>query len=133
MFGFALSASGMMICQFLSLVVQPVGIGNPGVQTYHFATGMMDSDVSSGCTAECLYCEHMGTGDRFPFPVVEAEETRVEPSARGVPWWAKWGRWVRELAIARRTSWFRSWERLWRNLERQLTRGRQASSFEAEL
>ena len=94
-FGFALSASGMMICQFLSLVVQPVGIGNPGVQTYHFATGMMDSDVSSGCTAECLYCEHMGTGDRFPFPVVEAEETRVEPSARGVPWWAKWGRWVR--------------------------------------
>ena len=37
-----------MVSQFLSLVVQPVGIGNPGAQTYHFATGMMDTDVASG-------------------------------------------------------------------------------------
>ena len=77
-FGFALSAGGMMICQFLNMVVRPVGIGNPGVQIYHFATGVMDNDLSSACTAECLYCEHMGTGDRFPFPVVEADETNVE-------------------------------------------------------
>ena len=94
-FGFALSASGMMICQFLSMVVRPVGIGNPGTQTYHFATGMMDSDVSSACTAECLYYEHMGMGDRFPFPVVEADETKVEPSVGGGAWWAKWRRRVR--------------------------------------
>ena len=93
-FGFALSASGMMICQFLSMVVQPVGIGNPGVQTYHFATGMMDSDLSSACTAECLYCECMGTGDRFPFPVVAPDEKGVEPSTRRVPWWGQWRRWV---------------------------------------
>ena len=94
-FGFALSASGMMICQFLSMVVRPVGIGNLGAQTYHFATGMMDSDVSSACTAECLYCEHIGTADRFPFPVVEADETNVEPSGGPERWWAKWRRSVR--------------------------------------
>ena len=99
-FGFALSASGMMICQFLSMVVRPVGIGNPGVQTYHFATGMMDTDVSLACTSECLYCEYMSTGDRFPFPVVEADETNDEPNGMEEPWWAKWHRWVRNR------SWF---------------------------
>ncbi|WP_419857162.1 HesA/MoeB/ThiF family protein [Candidatus Palauibacter irciniicola] len=94
-FGFALSVSGMMVCQFLSLVVQPAGMGDAGVQTYHFTTGMMDSDVGAACTAECLYCEHLGTGDRFPFPVVEADEANVAPSAVRVPWWAKWRRRVR--------------------------------------
>lgn len=94
-FGFALSASGMMISQFLSMVVRPVGIGNPGVQIYHFATGVMDSDLSSTCTAECLFCEHMGTGDRFPFPVVDADEPNVTPSTEGVPWWTKWRRRVK--------------------------------------
>ena len=70
-FGFALGAAGLMVSQFLSLVVQPVGLGNPGAQTYHFATGMMDSDVQCLCNPECLFFEHMGSGDDFPFPVVE--------------------------------------------------------------
>ncbi len=99
-FGFALSTSGMMICQFLSMVVRPVGIGNPGAQTYHFATGMMDNDAGSACTSECLYREHMGTGDRFPFPVVEADEPNVEPGGFEQPRWTKWLRWMRDR------SWF---------------------------
>ncbi len=107
-FGFALSASGMMICQFLSMVVRPVGIGNPGAQTYHFATGMMDSDLRAACTAVCLYYEHMGTGDRFPFPVVETDETNLELNVGPVPWWAKWRRkvmaWGRAVSNALKGS-----------------------------
>ena len=88
-FGFALGAGGMMICQFLSMIVRPVSIGNPGVQTYHFATGMMDSDVSTACTPQCLFCEHIGTGDRFPFPTVVSAEIKDEPSPAAEGWWAK--------------------------------------------
>ena len=60
-----------MVSQFLSLVVQPVGIGNPGAQTYHFATGMMDTDVTNNCSADCPFVAHSGAGDRFPFPLAE--------------------------------------------------------------
>lgn len=73
-FGFALAAAGMMVAQFLSLVVQPVGIANPGSQTYHFATGMMDSELEGSCHSDCYFVEHMGTGDNFPFPLVEPED-----------------------------------------------------------
>ena len=70
-FGFALGAAGLMVSQFLSLVVQPVGIGNPGAQTYHFTTGMMDTDVASNCSPDCPFVAHTGAGDCFPFPLVE--------------------------------------------------------------
>ena len=76
-FGFALGAAGLMVSQFLSLVVQPVGIGNPGAQTYHFATGMLDCDVRYDCRPECLFFEHRGTGDGFPFPLVESDDPMV--------------------------------------------------------
>ena len=77
-FGFALGAAGMMVSQFLSMVVQPVGLGNAGAQTYYFATGVMDSDFTVQCKPDCLYREHAGTGDRFPYPIVDAEDTVAE-------------------------------------------------------
>ena len=70
-FGFALGSAGLMVAQFLSLVVQPAGIGNPGAQTHHFTTGMMDSDMKRDCSPDCLFATHTGTGDRFPFPLVD--------------------------------------------------------------
>lgn len=70
-FGFALGAAGLMVSQFLSFVVQPVGMGNPGAQTYHFATGMMDTDVTNTCSVDCPFVAHSGAGDGFPFPLVE--------------------------------------------------------------
>ncbi|MYB88684.1 MAG: ThiF family adenylyltransferase [Proteobacteria bacterium] len=77
-FGFGLCAAGMMVSQFLSMVVRPVGIGNPGVQTYHFATGMMDNDFEVQCNPGCLYLEHAATGDRFPYPVVDMDDSTEE-------------------------------------------------------
>ena len=70
-FGFALGAAGLMVSQFLSLVVQPVGMGNPGAQTYHFATGMMDTDMANNCNVDCPFVAHSGAGNRFPFPLLE--------------------------------------------------------------
>ena len=82
-FGFALGAAGMMVSQFLSMVVRPVGVGNPGAQTYHFATGVMDSDFKARCSPGCLYCKHLGSGDRFPFPTVDADDSVVVPGGSG--------------------------------------------------
>ena len=82
-FGFALGAAGMMVSQFLSMVVRPVGLGNSGTQTYYFATGVMDSEFNAQCKPDCLYREHAGAGDRFPFPTVDAEDTLVEACASG--------------------------------------------------
>lgn len=84
-FGFGLGAAGMMVSQLLSMVVQPVGIGNPGAQTYHFATGMTDVDFEAQCNLGCLYCEHAGAGDRFPFPTVDAEDSVAEADGSGPP------------------------------------------------
>ena len=79
-FGFALGAAGMMVSQFLSMIVRPVGLGNPGAQTYYFSTGMMDSDFKARCSQECLYREYAGAGDDFPFPTVDTEEPAAEAS-----------------------------------------------------
>ena len=100
-FGFALGAAAMMVSQFLSMVVQPVGIGNPGTQTYHFTTGMMDNDFEARCNPGCLYLEYAGAGDRFPFPTFDAEEPvdlvpRIgREGRRGAMFWA----WLRRILI----------------------------------
>lgn len=69
-FGFSMNAAGLMVLQFLSLVVQPSGVSNPGAQLYHFATGTLDKDKLDGCKPDCLFKEHIGTGDRFPFSLI---------------------------------------------------------------
>ena len=85
-FGFALGAAGLMVSQFLSLVVQPVGMGNPGAQTYHFATGMMDTDLANTCNVDCPFVAHSGAGDRFPFPLGGAVTVRSSRQiTRGAP------------------------------------------------
>ena len=100
-FGFALGAAGMMVSQFLSLVVRPVGLGNPGAQTYHFATGVMDSDYKARCKPECLYREYAGAADRFPFPTVDVEEPAEEAD----------GPERREGSEVDRGRWIRAWIR----------------------
>lgn len=69
-FGFAMNAAGLMVVQFLSLVVQPSGVSDPGAQLYHFVTGTLDKDKLERCKSDCLFKEHIGTGDRFPFSLI---------------------------------------------------------------
>ena len=69
-FAFAMNAAGLMVLQFLSLVVQPAGLSNPGAQLYHFVTGMLDTDHAESCKPICLFKDHIGSGDRFPYQLV---------------------------------------------------------------
>lgn len=69
-YGFAMNAAGLMILQFLSLVVQPAGISDPGAQIYHFVPGSLDKDDKQGCNQYCLYEKHVGVGDSFPYKVI---------------------------------------------------------------
>lgn len=69
-YGFAMNAAGLMILQFLSLVVQPAGVSDPGAQIYHFVPGSLDKDGKQGCNQHCLYEKHIGVGDSFPYKVI---------------------------------------------------------------
>lgn len=69
-FGFSMNAAGLMILQFLSMVVQPSGISDPGAQLYHFVTGSVDKENLEGCKDTCNYRKFIGYGDHFPFPVI---------------------------------------------------------------
>lgn len=69
-FGFSMNAAGLMVLQFLSLVVQPCGLSDPGAQLYHFVTGTVDKDKHGECGEYCLYKDHIMCGDEFPYSVI---------------------------------------------------------------
>lgn len=69
-FAFAMNAAGLMLMQFLSLVVQPSGISDTGAQLYHFVTGTLDKDKRDRCKPNCLFEDHIGYADHFPFPLI---------------------------------------------------------------
>ncbi len=69
-FGFAMNAAGLMVLQFLSLVVQPSGISDNGAQLYHFVNGALEADRRYLCKQNCLFKEHFGKGDHFPYPLI---------------------------------------------------------------
>ena len=69
-FAFAMNAAGLMMLQFLSLVVKPAGLSNTSAQLYHFVTGTLDTDSLDDCKPTCLFKDHIGSGDHFPYPLV---------------------------------------------------------------
>ena len=69
-FAFSMNAAGLMVLQFLSLVVKPAGLSNTGAQLYHFVTGTFDNDSLDDCKPTCLFKDHIGSGDCFPYPLV---------------------------------------------------------------
>ena len=69
-FAFAMNAAGLMVLQFLSLVVQPSGLSDVGPQIFHFVTGTLDKDGLSACKPTCPYCNYIAFGDQFPFPII---------------------------------------------------------------
>jgi molybdopterin-synthase adenylyltransferase len=69
-FPFAMNAAGLMMLQFLSLVVKPSGLSNPGAQRFHFAIGSMDKEPMNNCGPHCLIKDHIGTADLFPYPLI---------------------------------------------------------------
>ena len=73
-FAFATNAAGLMILQFLSLIIQPAGISNNGAQIFHFVTGTIETEDAQDCNPQCLFREHANSADHFPFTVTDSKE-----------------------------------------------------------
>jgi molybdopterin/thiamine biosynthesis adenylyltransferase len=79
-FAFAISAASLEVLQMLMMVVAPLGISNPGEQTYHFVPGILDVTQPLGCKETCLYPDLTAKGDRSGLVVTgrhrQAEKAR---------------------------------------------------------
>ena len=62
-FTFSMLAAALETLQFLSLIVSPGGLSDPGAQTYHFVPGSLDSGFLE-CEVGCPYAAVIGRGDR---------------------------------------------------------------------
>lgn len=62
-FAFSAALASLEVMQMLAMVVAPLGVFDPGIQTYHFVTGSLDQEPSS-CQSGCRYSQvHLGRGD----------------------------------------------------------------------
>jgi molybdopterin-synthase adenylyltransferase len=96
-FAFGMSTAAFEVQQFLSMVVAPLGVSNPGAQRYHFVSGNLETD-RAGCEGGCLYPGLTAKGDCSG--VVVTGRHAVAERAR-------------ECRRGRRRSWrHRLWDRL---------------------
>ncbi len=61
-FAFGMSTAAFEVQQFLSMVVAPSGLSNPGAQCYHFVSGNLETE-RAGCEGSCLYPELTAKGE----------------------------------------------------------------------
>ena len=62
-FPFSLSVASFELLQFLSMVISPQGLPNPGAQIYHFVPAILDID-RRGCNPNCPFPDLAARGDR---------------------------------------------------------------------
>lgn len=81
-FGFSLSDASFEVLQFLSLIVAPSGLSNPGAQMYHFVISTLGIDELVDCKSSCLFPTYMAMGDGAEITVtsrhIRAEQARAE-------------------------------------------------------
>ena len=75
-FAFSMNAASLEILQFLSMIIAPSGIANPGAQMYHFVTGHIDAD-RQGCNATCLLPSLIAKGEHTGM-IVTSRHTAAE-------------------------------------------------------
>ena len=88
-FAFAMSAAGMIVNQFISFVIQPVGVSNSGATIYHFVTATLDKDPRLYCKLDCAYQAEVASGENFPYPIVEPDPDPRTTKTQRVGWWRK--------------------------------------------
>jgi len=66
-FAFSLAAASLEVLQLVSMVIGPAGIDDYGGQTYHMATGTLETAPST-CEARCAYPGFTGRGEQGPHP-----------------------------------------------------------------
>jgi molybdopterin-synthase adenylyltransferase len=101
-FAFSTSLASLEVGQMLTMVARPLGVFDPGVQTYHFVTGTLDQDWPS-CEPNCPYStDHLSQADKVIPGTVEEHRQAVEMRRR-----------FAEMPIAPAST---LWERLLRKL-----------------
>lgn len=87
-FGFSMGCASLEVGQFVSMVVAPGGLADPGAQTFHLVTGTIDTDAR-GCLPTCPFgtsLVSLGDHARVEATGVHATATRArEQRARQRP------------------------------------------------
>lgn len=100
-FAFSLSAASFEVLQFLSLIVAPSGLSNPGAQMYHFVNSCLETHELIACKSGCLYPSYIALGDAAPISVTSrhaaAEKARAERQKSSQAWCVRLWHWVSSL------------------------------------
>lgn len=92
-FAFGLTAAALEVFQLLSMVIAPLGMSNPGAQSYHFVNSRLETESNPNCDKTCYYPSVIGWGDRAGVSMtgrhVVAEQARAERRT----WRSKIKRW----------------------------------------
>lgn len=63
-FGFSASCASFQFLQLIQMIVAPLGCASPGLQMYHFVTGMLDTEFDPvACEPHCSFKALRGQGD----------------------------------------------------------------------
>lgn len=85
----SINCAGVLLAQFISLVVGPGGLGDPGPIRYHLAVHWLAHDEQRSCIDGCPYPRMTAVGDGRPDPTgrhADAEkERRISARARRGP------------------------------------------------
>jgi hypothetical protein len=89
-FAFGLSAASLEVFQLLSMVIAPLGMGNPGAQMYHFVNGRMDIEAKSECDSTCVFPKMLAMGDRAGVEVTAPHRIASDARTQRRRWSAGW-------------------------------------------
>ena len=79
-FAFSLSLASFEVLQFLSLIIAPSGLNNPGSQRYRFVNSMLEINDLTSCTANCDFPKLIAQGDNAN--LIVTSEHKVAENAR---------------------------------------------------
>lgn len=71
---FSMNVASFEVLQMLSLVIAPMGISDPGQQSYHFVPAIFDKPLFQVCEPTCLYPSLVALGDHGGFVVTGRHE-----------------------------------------------------------
>lgn len=68
-FTFAMNAAGLMLLQYIQMIVGSGGVNNVGGQTYVMSTGKIDLSELHSCNEHCTWSPLIACGDKMPYKV----------------------------------------------------------------
>jgi molybdopterin-synthase adenylyltransferase len=79
---FSFNVGSFEVLQMLSMVVAPLGISDPGQQSYHFVPGIFDTPKFEVCLPNCPYPTFIALGDHAGFTVTGRHKIAEEHRAK---------------------------------------------------